>query len=249
MTTERFCDLAEAFAIGALAGEEARAFEAHLASCPDCPRVVREQRELAVLLAEAAPLAVPSPGLRDRLLARVREERRGGRRILRRDWTRGLAWAAAVAGLLLAGGGLWRARRAERSLAEVRSRLERREAMLNAVLDASTAMYRLRPTADSLQPAGAQLFWSRDQHVWLLHAFNLPRLPAGRVYQLWFVTALAKISAGVLDPDSLGHAVLRVEVPEAAAASQVAAITVEPVGGSSQPTGGIVFAGSLAATE
>jgi anti-sigma-K factor RskA len=241
--------LAEAYAIGAIAGEEARAFEAHLATCPDCLRVVREQRELAVLLAEAAPLAVPSPGLRERLLARVREERRLVRPFRKRDWTWGLAWAAAVAGLLLAGGGLWRARRAATALAEVETRLARREAMLNAVLDASTAMYRLRPTADSLLPAGAQLFWSRDQHVWLLHAFHLPRLPAGRVYQLWFVTASSKISAGVLDPDSLGRALLRVDVPAAAAASQVAAITVEPAGGSPQPTGGIVFAGSLAATE
>lgn len=246
MTPGRLCDLAEAYAIGALEPDEVRVFEAHLAGCPDCPGVVRAQREVVVLLAQAAPSVEPGPQLRARVLQRFREEHRVVLPVRRGVPLAGLAWAAAVAGLAIAGGALWRAHRTTVELAGVRATLERREGMLNAVLDASTAMYRLNPSADSLSPAGAQLFWSRDQHVWLLHAFNLPRLPEGRAYQLWFVTPAARIAAGVLDPDSLGHALLRVSVPPEAAGTELAAITLEPAGGSAQPTGPIVLAGNVA---
>lgn len=257
MTTERICDLAEAYALGALDAGDARAFEAHLAGCPDCPSVVREQREVAVLLAEAAPPVEPDPALRARVLERFRQERKVVRPLVkpkpRVTW---LAWAAAVAGLLLAGAEAWRARRTSLDLAQVRASLDSVRGRLDVVLeqrdrilDASTEEYRLRPTADSTSPMGAQVFWSRDKNSWLLHAFNLPPLEQGRVYQLWFVTTDAKISAGLLDPDAEGHAILAVDVPPAARASIVAAISVEPQGGSPQPTGPIVLAGSVAATE
>lgn len=256
MTTERICELAEAYALGALDAGDARAFEAHLPGCSDCPRVVREQREVAVLLAETASAVAPDAALRERVLARFREERRTVVPIRPRPRAPWLAIAAAAAGLILAGTEAWRANRTSRELAQlrasfdsVRGRLGVVEEQRSHILDASTALYRLTATSDSAARMGAQVFWSRDQQTWLLHAFNLPRLPEGRVYQLWFVTAAAKISAGVLDPDAEGHAVLLVSVPPAARASIVGAISDEPSGGSPQPTGPIVLAGSVAATE
>jgi Anti-sigma-K factor rskA/Putative zinc-finger len=62
-----------AYLLGKLEADEAGAFEAHLAGCPDCRRQLEELQSLPELLATATP-AVPLPdALRDRTLAAVRQ--------------------------------------------------------------------------------------------------------------------------------------------------------------------------------
>ena len=117
-----------------------------------------------------------------------------------------------------------------------------------AILDGNSRMYELKPTAagEAVARFGAQIFWRRDMGTWLVHVFDMPRLPAGQVYQLWYVTAEAKISAGVFEVDAEGHGVAVLKVPPPAAAAVVAAMSVEPgPAGSPQPTGPIVMAGRV----
>ncbi|HEU5180824.1 MAG TPA: anti-sigma factor, partial [Candidatus Polarisedimenticolia bacterium] len=66
----------------------------------------------------------------------------------------------------------------------------------------------------------------------------------GKTYQLWLVTAQAKISAGVFDPSS-EEAAGSVAVPTDAGAVVAAAVTPEPAGGSPQPTGKIILLGKI----
>jgi anti-sigma-K factor RskA len=75
MSHEPFAELAPAYALGALDGEERARFEAHLAAgCPACEAVVRDYGEvLAGLGAAAAPVA-PPPAVRARLLERLATE-------------------------------------------------------------------------------------------------------------------------------------------------------------------------------
>jgi anti-sigma-K factor RskA len=116
---------------------------------------------------------------------------------------------------------------------------------MDVVLADSVALYLVRAT-DPASRAEGQLFWNYARGTWLLHAFNLPSLPEGRAYQLWFVTADArKISAGLLAPDAEGHAILITDVPPEARATTVAAVTTEPAGGSAQPTGPIVLVANV----
>src|SRR4051812_48132549 len=70
-------DLAAAYALGALPADEARRFEAFLATSPEAQRDVAEYRETAALLALAGPEAAPAGALRDLVLARVREQGTG----------------------------------------------------------------------------------------------------------------------------------------------------------------------------
>src|SRR5687767_7775735 len=63
------------YALGALDEEDRASFEAHLATCDVCASEVRELREVAGLLATAAPHAAPPAGLRDRILADARNVR------------------------------------------------------------------------------------------------------------------------------------------------------------------------------
>jgi anti-sigma-K factor RskA len=253
MTAERVCDLAEAYAIGALAADEASDFERHLADCPDCPRTVRAQREVGVLLAQAVA-AEPRPELRQRLLAAVRASEATVRPLRpRRPWPRVLALAAAVAGVLLGGVQTVRLARLSGALRQLGDSLQSREhrlaevlAQRNAILNDDIRMYYLAAQDPAAGRAGAQIYWSRANRSWLVHAFNLPSLSGNRVYQLWYVTADAKISAGILEPDPEGHAVMVTRVPAEASAATLGAISIEPSGGSAQPTGPIVLAGSVA---
>jgi len=63
------------YALGALDEQEQALFEAHLATCDVCASEVRELREVAGLLATAAPHTAPPAGLRDRILVDARNVR------------------------------------------------------------------------------------------------------------------------------------------------------------------------------
>jgi len=63
------------YALGALEGEEARAFEEHVASgCDACSAELRDYEGVVADLGLAAPEAEPPAGVRSRLLALVSEE-------------------------------------------------------------------------------------------------------------------------------------------------------------------------------
>jgi anti-sigma-K factor RskA len=68
-------DLAAAYALGALTPDEARRFEAFLATSPEAQREVAEFRETAAVLAMEAGAASPAPDLRDRVLAAIAASR------------------------------------------------------------------------------------------------------------------------------------------------------------------------------
>jgi anti-sigma-K factor RskA len=62
-------DLLPAHALGALEPDQAAAVEAHLAGCPECARELVRWRRATEEIAGAAPPVVPSPALRQRVLA------------------------------------------------------------------------------------------------------------------------------------------------------------------------------------
>lgn len=90
----------------------------------------------------------------------------------------------------------------------------------------------------------AIVYWDTKANQWLVSA-ELPPAPAGKVYQLWFVTADAKISAGLIKPDQQGHAFAELPLPKDLSNLAAAAITLEPEGGSTQPTMPIYTLGTI----
>lgn len=59
---------------------------------------------------------------------------------------------------------------------------------------------------------------------------ELPPALEGKVYQLWFVTADTKISAGLISLDKNGHGFTVVQFPSSVTQLAAAAITLEPEG-------------------
>jgi anti-sigma-K factor RskA len=175
-------------------------------------------------------------------------------------------WLAAAAALVLASGlGLWalqlrtaldamnaRVEKAELEVVEIRRTLgeaQDRTRVLQASNDVLFAPDTLRvdlagqPTAPG---SSARAFMSRQTGL-VFTANQLPALSADKVYQLWVIAPeRPPVSAGLLAPDPSGHATLLFKVPGDLPPPAALAVTVEPAGGVSAPTGDKVLVGSIA---
>lgn len=265
MTAHAWLDHAAPYALGALDENERVSFEKHLASCDICAAEVRELKDVAGLLATAAPSVAPPARLRDRILSdaravrpigtatpsetstgpRTREMPRGappGRR-----WSTLAPWLAAAAAVVVAVylGQQSRSERAarasaEQALASARLTLDSTGSAL-ARRDSLIALL-VSPEVQAVSVSGsgpapsAKYFFDRRAGRIVIAASSLPPAAQGRTYQLWGIeSGKAPVSLGTFNTDSSGRALASVAVP-AGLRIAVTAVTDEPSGGSQQPT-------------
>jgi anti-sigma-K factor RskA len=253
-------DLAAAYALGALSAEEVQRFEAFLATSPAAQREVAELRDVAALLALGQSEATPSADLRDRVLARIGESKVAPLSAAQRP-SRGrvppLYWGALAASVLLSLGltlSLGKTRTeltglkgalaaAGAALAETRESLASRESTLDKLFAPSVRLYQLTASGDP-EP-GIQLFWDEKRNTAIIHGYQIKPVPSGKEYQLWFIKDGKPVPSVTFTPESTGHVrVEEIQVPRDGALS-AAAVTVEPAGGSPQPTSPILMVGEL----
>ncbi|MBO0859090.1 MAG: anti-sigma factor [Chloracidobacterium sp.] len=99
---------------------------------------------------------------------------------------------------------------------------------------------------DETPQANAKVLWDTNAQRWVIYIFDLPAPPSDKDYQLWYVTKKAKISAKVFSTNDQGQAVLKLTLPEEALSGLAAtAVTLEPKGGSPQPTGKFYLKASI----
>jgi len=116
---------------------------------------------------------------------------------------------------------------------------------INAVLSAPQRSVINMSGLEAAPSASGNVYWDHQKNRWVVIA-NLPPAPAGKVYQLWMVTPEAKISAGLIEQDARGHGFVVVDLPLNVSQILAAAITLEPQGGSPQPTMPIYAIGKVA---
>ncbi|HLL15539.1 MAG TPA: anti-sigma factor [Pyrinomonadaceae bacterium] len=87
--------------------------------------------------------------------------------------------------------------------------------------------------------AHARLTFDAQTGRAMLMAADLPPAPAGKAYQLWFIAeGKPPMPGSVFQPDARGHAEMYETVPpEGRSNAAVFAVTLEPAGGTSAPTG------------
>ncbi len=90
--------------------------------------------------------------------------------------------------------------------------------------------------SSGVRAPSARMFWDQSVNQWTFVAHNLPAPKQGRTYQLWLVTANAKISAGTFTPTANGDAVVRATYALPKDGLSAVAVTDEPQSGSAQPT-------------
>jgi len=230
--------LSGAYAVDALDDIERIRFEEHLAACADCRDEVASLRDSAWMLGSLTDTA-PPPELRDRLLAGIKEIRplppettpkhraveapepsdeSSGRR--RFGWR---TFAAAAAVLAVVGSGTVAA--VELIREDSIQTMSTAERVLNAK-DATTV------AVDLPGDARARVVRSVSENRAVLVTSDMPAAPAGKVYELWLQHDEVMVPAGLMPAGSDQTVVLEGDAGDASAAG----ITVEPEGGSDEPT-------------
>ncbi|HEY1403301.1 MAG TPA: anti-sigma factor [Pyrinomonadaceae bacterium] len=93
--------------------------------------------------------------------------------------------------------------------------------------------------------AHARLTFDAQTGRAMLMAADLPPAPAGKAYQLWFIAAgKPPMPGSVFQPDARGHAEMHETIPPQGRTAAVFAVTLEPEGGVSAPTGEIYLKSS-----
>lgn len=239
------------YALGGLSEAERTAFETHLNGCAECKAEVTSFQPVSGALAQGVEQHDPPAALRRRILGAARRAPEPPRRLS------ALApWLAAAAMLVVTVGmGMYteqlrqRVSNLEVQLRDALVRVDNGERRITVALQAAAAaetplailtapdVQRIDLAGQPAAPrASARAFWSRSRGLVLTGA-NLPSLPPGRVYQLWFVTAQAPVSAGLLTPDEAGRLTTVLNTPADIPAPVALAVTIEPEGGSPGPTG------------
>ena len=248
---ESLRDLAPGYALGALSAEETAAFERALAGDPELQREVAEYREVNALLGESGA-RVPSPLLKARLRERIRGQ--DGESRPRRSFAP-FATAMALAAMLLLAIGLTLKVRVLSNELQARdsllrastAKLAEREATLNAILEPNVQLTTLVSTGAA--PV-VQIFFDRVKRTLLVHTFQLAPAPGGRVYQLWLMPRRgAPVPSRTFNTEADGHQLVQaIPVP---ADLQLAgfAVSVEPEGGSPQPTTTPILVGLLSGSR
>ena len=232
--TEHHADVAP-YALSALAPEDAKQFEGHLGECTSCQAQLPELQAVARLLfsaspADEVPVALESAVLGAVALAAADAEApydaasaapRNRWRLSRpRRVALAGACAAVLAGTVIAGARL--------GGDDVSGTLE-----LEAVLTAP----------DGAADASAIVLEAGPGRVVLFESDDLPILPEGELYELWFVgpgdtrRAPNRISAGTFHPDAEGRSEVRLHAAVDPAKYPTLSVTAEPGDGRPERTG------------
>lgn len=242
--------LTGAYAVNALDEGERGQFERHLAVCPQCAEEVAEFRLTATRLGLAIS-EEPPERLREHVLAEIQRVRQdspglrlaGGRR--RRSaggpqrWVIGLTSAAAAIALALAGTFGVLAVRAQHQVTAAQSELAAAAARYAPVAQVLGEPDVRSVSANGPGGSNATAMVSRRLDRGVLLAFHMPAVPTGREYQAWAI--------GVGNPRSIGMLSTSgapLELNTLAGAAKIG-VTVEPAGGSKQPTTPLVMLFSL----
>ncbi len=219
---------------------------------------VRIQREVSETRTPANSV-IPFPGQPSATRQPVKASSTGSR-----SW---LPWAVAAAFLLafVFSFAAWRASRGTLQAeldqirgsssavmnenAELKERLRKESvaadelAQVNSVLSSPSPRVLQLEGQEPAALSSATVYWDVQGNRWVVTA-TLPPAPEGKVYQLWFVTSSAKISAGLIHPDGAGHGFVQLQFPSDIGPLAAVAITLEPEGGSEQPTSVIYLLGT-----
>lgn len=228
-----------AYALGSLSAREAGWVAEHLAECHLCRTELQAYQRIADGLPLAVADASPSAGVKPRLMEQVRasdvKQRTPtpapSRRILfprRRAALGALAGVALIAILAVSNLLLWQ-------------KVNAQEMVTTALGMRAIALQ----NSEAAPEASAFVVISADGKNGVLVVDALPPLHADQEYQAWLVRDGLSSSGGVFSVDEDGYRGMRIDSQETLLSFSSLRVTIEPVGGSLEPTGDEVLSGSL----
>lgn len=227
-----------AYALGTLDADETAALEAHLQTCEACRTELADYRAISENLLMATPPRPPSAVLRKRLQSRLPSAQKPARP--RFSWSFGqLAMGGALALLLIM---------SVFSFAQMRAIQNQQTSMLQQLKSNQFALSMLAyPGTRSLPIVAADFSGSvlidNDHNTAAVITWRLPQLPSDQTYQIWLIEPNGqRVSAGVFRPQANSTYTTQPVFSKEPLNDFVGiGVTVEPAGGSDQPTGPRVF--------
>ncbi len=252
MTPQDLRDLCQLYALGVLDGEELTEMEQLLREDGEAVRQAMRDAVIAnATIASLAPQMEPPKRLKKKLLSAI------GAGTAETGWN----WMWAAVSTMLVIGLVWTmldnsrktteladARKAADdtriALTRTRADLTRVNAALRFLDEPETRLVGFgkgEPT-----PPRGNVFVNSKSGV-LLVAANMPQLTGGKTYQLWVIPKGGKpVPAGVFQSDASGTAVYLMAGAVDMRSTGAVAVTVEPDGGSLQPTSTPIIVAPLA---
>ncbi len=220
--------LSGAYALNALSPEEAEQFRRHLEACTACSQEVRELQQAAATMGSSEAVAPPAY-LKQRVLTAAdrtpqlppHATRGNVIKVARHRWG-ALVLAAAAAVAVIVGGSIGISQMGDERPGEQSLLAE----TVVKVFDAEDAH---KATMDTKNGGKISVATSPGLGEMAVDTDELPPLDEQHVYQLWAIQKGTVSSVGILEREK--GAAMEMPTPD----TEVA-ITVEPAGGSAQPT-------------
>jgi len=228
-------ELLPAYVLGSLDEEEARSVSEHIAGCYLCRQELDSFQGVADQLLLAVPEARPSADLKIRLLERIQSANvKQSTQQVSWNFPRRLLPVGALAGLLLilllafSNFLLWQ-------------RINNLEVLTGPLGMRAIALH----NTDIAASASGFVIMGADGQNGVLVVDKLPPLDATREYQVWLVRDSSYTGGSVFSVDETGYRGVRLQAPESLLSYSAVWVTIEPAGGSLNPTGEQVLNGSL----
>jgi anti-sigma-K factor RskA len=260
------------YVFGRLNPGNRKQFEAHLETgCEQCKRELSELYEATALLPLLLKQEAPPSGLRQRLLSRLSTKRpeqpRGAkptptpthqRETVETPVTKApphswYLYASMVMGALLIVGLLLFLNDQLRTTSELEKKLNDLQAQLRqeqdilGILQAQRVEMLQLVSAEAGSEASGKIFWEPEKRRAVLQVVNLPAQPVDKQYQLWLMKDKKYFRVSEFDVNtekSNVFAVMTLPVGDKKEIEEFA-ITLEPRGGSTQPSGVIQLRGAM----
>lgn len=228
-----------AHALESLPPEEDAKVVAYLAAHPEARALLEEYRAVVGLLPYAAAPSELPPYVRDGVLRSIRGARAGRHRWLPPVRYRFASAFAACALLLLL---VWNIGLQVRTSPAPASTNASTSSISDILSEPGLMTFAMAPQSDAPNGSG-RVYLSPDLSKAAIAVWRLPPLPPDRTYQLWFrLDDQTRVSITTFSVDEKGSAVVRLDVPRMSHPYVQCGITLEPRGGSPQPTGPRVLA-------
>lgn len=265
MSTEQntqFEELCVGYTLNSITNEEERTFKKLLSSATE--EQMQLYKDMQSIAAELALLAYndgPSEDVKEQLLKMAWASvhaRTSGSNVHYLSRYR-LAAAAAVLFLISSLGLFFFNQNLETDLQSQKELVAERETTIRlleteveqksellAILEARDVDLVLMDGLDVNPNGFGKVVWDKDNGQALLQVANMPAVPTAKEYQLWFVINNQPFSAGVFAVnDPTRDNFFKIQELNQSASQGAFAITLEPEGGSPQPTGDMYMLGAL----
>jgi len=259
----RIEELLPFYALDALSDEERELVESYLAEHPEVREQISDLQSATAALPYAVTPVEPQRRLKDALMARVAVDAGARSRASEQKQTsvpRQNRWAnlfpafsfavatVAVIWAVILNSQLSQLRKEVSSLGDAlvaqSNSLEQINAKLSQKPVSDVVTISLKGTNARPQAQG-QLIADPKSDSAVMVITGLSQLEAGKTYQVWLIDAGGPKSAGLLAVDAHGQGVLIVSSDAQIGSFQALGISIEPDGGSPQPTGDIVVLSDL----